>query len=160
MRSPSEQSLRGTGAYSSHHVTVNDIPYAIMPALPLLVDSCRDIHDPRALAQIFAKAEADLADRKHPDPYRRKCPSHRNFDCVQTRGHSSSRGSRWHQVVCLSLIIQYCSELKEPSGSATCRYVRKDCFAQTLRLTPSIQPPVGPLFEHEPFNEAHGREGH
>ncbi|KAI0080625.1 hypothetical protein K474DRAFT_146347 [Panus rudis PR-1116 ss-1] len=30
----------------------------------------RDVHDPRALAEIFAKAEAHLASRKHPDPYR------------------------------------------------------------------------------------------
>jgi len=29
----------------------------------------RDVHDPRALAAILEKAEADLADRKHPDPY-------------------------------------------------------------------------------------------
>lgn len=32
---------------------------------------CRDVQDPRALAAIFEKAEADLAERKHPDPYRR-----------------------------------------------------------------------------------------
>ncbi|KAF8735432.1 hypothetical protein AX14_002023 [Amanita brunnescens Koide BX004] len=29
----------------------------------------RDVHDPRALAAIFAKAEAYLAEIKHPDPY-------------------------------------------------------------------------------------------
>ncbi|KAM6496106.1 hypothetical protein JOM56_008812 [Amanita muscaria] len=29
----------------------------------------RDVHDPRALAKILAKAEADLAAKKHPDPY-------------------------------------------------------------------------------------------
>lgn len=29
-----------------------------------------DVQDPRALADIFAKAEADLAARLHPDPYR------------------------------------------------------------------------------------------
>ncbi|KAI6042752.1 NDUFB9, NADH-ubiquinone oxidoreductase [Pisolithus marmoratus] len=29
----------------------------------------RDVHDPRALAQIFEKAEAELAARQHPDPY-------------------------------------------------------------------------------------------
>lgn len=34
---------------------------------------CRDVQDPRALAAIFEKAEADLAERKHPDPYRRTC---------------------------------------------------------------------------------------
>ena len=32
----------------------------------------RNVQDPRALATIFAEAEAALADRKHPDPYRRK----------------------------------------------------------------------------------------
>ncbi|EJD01521.1 uncharacterized protein FOMMEDRAFT_21901 [Fomitiporia mediterranea MF3/22] len=29
----------------------------------------RNVHDPRALAAILEKAEADLTDRKHPDPY-------------------------------------------------------------------------------------------
>ncbi|KAH7907500.1 NDUFB9, NADH-ubiquinone oxidoreductase, partial [Hygrophoropsis aurantiaca] len=29
----------------------------------------RDVHEPRALAQLFEKAEADLAQRVHPDPY-------------------------------------------------------------------------------------------
>ncbi|GLB34083.1 putative complex 1 protein (LYR family) [Lyophyllum shimeji] len=29
----------------------------------------RDVHDPRALAAILEKAEADLAEKKHPDPY-------------------------------------------------------------------------------------------
>ncbi|KAF8622156.1 hypothetical protein AX15_007274 [Amanita polypyramis BW_CC] len=29
----------------------------------------RDVHDPRALATILAKAEAELAERRHPDPY-------------------------------------------------------------------------------------------
>jgi hypothetical protein len=30
---------------------------------------CRNINDPRALASIFEKAEADLAVKRHPDPY-------------------------------------------------------------------------------------------
>ncbi|THG98334.1 hypothetical protein EW026_g3829 [Hermanssonia centrifuga] len=30
----------------------------------------RDVRDPRALAAILEKAEADLAERIHPDPYR------------------------------------------------------------------------------------------
>ncbi|KAF8646381.1 hypothetical protein AX16_007247 [Volvariella volvacea WC 439] len=29
----------------------------------------RDVQDPRALAAILEKAEADLASKKHPDPY-------------------------------------------------------------------------------------------
>ncbi|KIY46602.1 hypothetical protein FISHEDRAFT_47031 [Fistulina hepatica ATCC 64428] len=29
----------------------------------------RNVHDPRLLARILAKAEADLAEKKHPDPY-------------------------------------------------------------------------------------------
>jgi len=28
-----------------------------------------DVHDPRALATILEKAEAELASKKHPDPY-------------------------------------------------------------------------------------------
>lgn len=33
----------------------------------------RNVHDPRELAIILQKAEADLAERLHPDPYRREC---------------------------------------------------------------------------------------
>ncbi|GJE84321.1 LYR motif-containing protein [Phanerochaete sordida] len=33
-------------------------------------DRNRDVHDPRALADLFDRAEADLAKRLHPDPYR------------------------------------------------------------------------------------------
>lgn len=29
----------------------------------------RNVHDPRALAIVLEKAEADLAAKKHPDPY-------------------------------------------------------------------------------------------
>ncbi|TFK64058.1 hypothetical protein BDN72DRAFT_901894 [Pluteus cervinus] len=29
----------------------------------------RNVHDPRALAAILEKAEAELANKKHPDPY-------------------------------------------------------------------------------------------
>ncbi|PAV21320.1 NADH-ubiquinone oxidoreductase [Pyrrhoderma noxium] len=29
----------------------------------------RNVHDPRALAVLLSKAEADLAEKKHPDPY-------------------------------------------------------------------------------------------
>ncbi|KAG6373841.1 NDUFB9, NADH-ubiquinone oxidoreductase [Boletus reticuloceps] len=29
----------------------------------------RDVHNPRALAEILQKAEADLAAKQHPDPY-------------------------------------------------------------------------------------------
>ncbi|KAH8118708.1 hypothetical protein DFH11DRAFT_1723566 [Phellopilus nigrolimitatus] len=32
-------------------------------------ESNRDVHDPRALAIILEKAEANLAEIKHPDPY-------------------------------------------------------------------------------------------
>lgn len=32
----------------------------------------RGVTDPRALAAIFEKAEAELARTQHPDPYRRK----------------------------------------------------------------------------------------
>ncbi|KAI0650497.1 hypothetical protein C8Q79DRAFT_998329 [Trametes meyenii] len=66
----------------------------------------RNVHDPRALAQIFDKAEAALAARKHPDPYR---PA------------EAPDGTKWER---------------------------------------NLPPPLGPLFDHEPYNEAHGRAGH
>ena len=60
----------------------------------------RDVHDPRALATIFNKAEAALAERKHPDPYRRKSLYYlSNGHLVLMRGVASTRGSGWHQVV-------------------------------------------------------------
>ena len=104
----------------------------------------RDVHDPRALAAIFAKAEADLADRKHPDPYRRKwtcCPGRRRvFICW----YSSPRGPGWHEVVrtLLCLLqeptwIHWCAWLCwcRCSGSATYRYVIKPVFACRCELT-------------------------
>ncbi|KAI0940095.1 hypothetical protein AcW1_004906 [Taiwanofungus camphoratus] len=65
----------------------------------------RDVHDPRALAEILAKAEADLAVKIHPDPYRpaeavdgtkweRNVPpplgpifEHESFNAEHARGH-------------------------------------------------------------------------
>ena len=32
----------------------------------------RNVYDPRALAAVLEKAEADLAERRHPDPYIRE----------------------------------------------------------------------------------------
>ncbi|KZT24586.1 NDUFB9, NADH-ubiquinone oxidoreductase [Neolentinus lepideus HHB14362 ss-1] len=32
-------------------------------------DRNRNVHDPRALASILAKAETELASKRHPDPY-------------------------------------------------------------------------------------------
>ncbi|GBE79881.1 hypothetical protein BKA93DRAFT_913552 [Sparassis latifolia] len=67
-------------------------------------ESNRDVHDPRALADILVKAEADLATRAHPDPY---------------RPPEAPDGSKWER---------------------------------------NLPPPLGPLFDHEKFNEEHGRE--
>lgn len=61
--------------------------------------SHRDIHDPRALAEIFAKAEAGLASRKHPDPYRREYLYCGILSLALNRSLSSPRGSRGHQMV-------------------------------------------------------------
>ncbi|THH29662.1 hypothetical protein EUX98_g4515 [Antrodiella citrinella] len=65
-------------------------------------DRNRDVHDPRALATILAAAEARLADRKHPDPYR---PA------------TAPDGTKWER---------------------------------------NVPPPLGEIFEHEPYNRAHG----
>lgn len=35
----------------------------------LLIPLSSNVHDPRALAAILEKAEAELANKKHPDPY-------------------------------------------------------------------------------------------
>lgn len=37
----------------------------------IFFSSISNVHDPRALTEILEKAEADLAARAHPDPYRR-----------------------------------------------------------------------------------------
>ncbi|RPD66922.1 hypothetical protein L226DRAFT_498635 [Lentinus tigrinus ALCF2SS1-7] len=68
-------------------------------------DRNRDVNDPRALATVLAKAEAALADRKHPDPY---------------RPPEAPDGTKWER---------------------------------------NLPPPVGPIFEHEKYNEEHGRHG-
>ncbi|OCH86229.1 hypothetical protein OBBRIDRAFT_691823, partial [Obba rivulosa] len=64
-------------------------------------DRNRNIRDPRALAQIFEKAEAYLAERRHPDPY---------------HAPTAPDGSKWER---------------------------------------NAPPPVGPIFDHEAFNEDH-----
>ena len=56
-----EQSLRRTGEELVHSL-VN----------PFLLILYSNVHDPRALAAILQKAEADLANMKHPDPYIRE----------------------------------------------------------------------------------------
>ncbi|CCM00175.1 uncharacterized protein FIBRA_02203 [Fibroporia radiculosa] len=66
----------------------------------------RNVHDPRELAALFDKAEADLAERLHPDPYR---PA------------EAVDGTKWER---------------------------------------NVPPPLGPVFEHEKFNEDHGRGHH
>jgi hypothetical protein len=55
-----EQSLRGTGELV--HSLVN----------PFFLILYSNVHDPRALAAILQKAEVDLANMKHPDPYIRE----------------------------------------------------------------------------------------
>ncbi|TCD69994.1 hypothetical protein EIP91_005244 [Steccherinum ochraceum] len=62
----------------------------------------RNVQDPRALAVIFEKAEAELAERLHPDPY---------------RAPTAPDGTKWER---------------------------------------NVPPTLGPIFEHEPFNRAHG----
>ncbi|KAH9947170.1 hypothetical protein B0H21DRAFT_739873 [Amylocystis lapponica] len=66
----------------------------------------RNVHDPRELAEIFNKAEAQLAERLHPDPYR---PS------------EAPDGTKWER---------------------------------------NLPPPLGPIFDHETFNEDHARGHH
>lgn len=68
----------------------------------LTVCVCSDVQDPRALAQIFEKAEAELAARAHPDPYRReyrarllrRCPA--NLACVAP---TAPDGTKWCVLV-------------------------------------------------------------
>ena len=65
----------------------------------MLIHIKSDVHDPRALADILQKAEAQLAAKQHPDPYIRE--SHLRFD-FSSRTHlhySSAIHARWYEVV-------------------------------------------------------------
>ena len=55
---------------------------------------CSDVQDPRALADIFAKAEADLAARLHPDPYRGEQVYLMSFGCSLTAGCPNEKHQR------------------------------------------------------------------
>lgn len=61
------------------------------------VSVCRNVQDPRALAAILEKAEADLAAKQHPDPYIRTC-----LCVLQLRLglylYYSGDGSWWYQM--------------------------------------------------------------
>ena len=84
------------------------VTHAILLHARLVRCTVRDVHDPRALATIFAKAEADLDARKHPDPYRRESLFFlRNVYLVLMRGDASTRGSGWYQVVRSHLVMGF-----------------------------------------------------
>jgi hypothetical protein len=86
-----------------------------------------NVHDPRALAVILEKAEAELAAKQHPDPYIRASLLASYFYKILTELPTTSSGlPRWHQMV--SVLFQYCStytdlQLLHCSGNATFRYV-------------------------------------
>ncbi|KAH8096740.1 hypothetical protein BXZ70DRAFT_334374 [Cristinia sonorae] len=84
-------------------------------------DRNRDVSDPRALAAIFAKTEAELAARRHPDPYRREfipCGFElTTVDTAQWIAPSAPDGTKWER---------------------------------------NAPPPLGPIFDHETYNRAHG----
>ena len=103
------------------------MPGTAVPTLVLLHGN-RNVHDPRALATIFAKAEAALADRKHPDPYRRKYGCYPTGSLTFNHGPPSSRGSRRYEMVrTISFIDAFKHRSFTPNclstGNATCRYV-------------------------------------
>ena len=118
---------RNRCAPTTSAVGINLMPGTALPTLVLLHGN-RNVHDPRALSTIFAKAEAALADRKHPDPYRRKCGCYPTGRLAFIHGAPSSRGSRWHEMV---RTLSFIGALKHRSfppnclstGNATCRYV-------------------------------------
>ncbi|KAI5993560.1 NDUFB9, NADH-ubiquinone oxidoreductase [Pisolithus albus] len=60
----------------------------------------RDVHDPRALAEIFERAEADLAERQHPDPYIRKWPHIIHSSQAQYRpAPAMPGGTKWERNI-------------------------------------------------------------
>lgn len=54
-------------------------PVLIRSWLAHLLVVCSHVSDPRELAVIFSKAEAELASKKHPDPYIRTWPTYSAF---------------------------------------------------------------------------------
>ncbi|KAF9814396.1 hypothetical protein IEO21_05130 [Rhodonia placenta] len=67
----------------------------------------RNVHDPRELAIILEKAEADLAERQHPDPYRREYLFRRAQTKLTYDGFPSCRGP----VSAISAPYQYYKDL-------------------------------------------------
>lgn len=92
----------------------------------LNVTSCyRNVHDPRELAIILEKAEADLAERQHPDPYRREYLFRRAQTKLTYDGFPSCRGRRRDKMVRLDRYNITNANVARPprSGNAMCRCV-------------------------------------
>ena len=81
------------------------------------------MQDPRALADIFEKAEADLAKRAHPDPYRRELPVFGVFAMsLISLAYSSHRSGRYQMVCIGGYLLCTCADTL-CTGNATFRYV-------------------------------------
>jgi hypothetical protein len=85
--------------------------------LLLILYTTSNVHDPRALAAILHKAEADLASMKHPDPYIGE------FGCLiplsavcsnKATAPSAPGGTKW----CVSCIYLKYEELTDEIGNA------------------------------------------
>jgi len=70
-----------------------------LKSMSAFVDLYSNVHDPRALASILHKAEADLARMRHPDPYIRELDGQCRYDCLLKQGYSTEC-SRRYKMVC------------------------------------------------------------
>lgn len=101
----------------------------------------RNIHDPRELSVILQKAEAELADRLHPDPYRRECCSMHDLVTVMNVWYIKlPRPSMGRNGACSLLVIKTSTYLLLLliSGNGTSRYVqstwRSVCIVRLMNL--------------------------
>jgi hypothetical protein len=89
-----------------------------------------DVTEPRALAQIFEKAETRLASKLHPDPYIRESPRLRYVTSSKKFISCSSFDARRNKVVCGEPLFSYRSfvEFKTHAGNAIYPYVTYFAF--------------------------------
>jgi len=97
------------------------------------------VTEPRALAQIFEKAEASLASMLHPDPYIRESPLLLHVKSFETNlflaAPSMPGGTKW----CVSkLLFSYLSVVKSnvPSGNAIFPYAEGFSLVFTILTIP------------------------
>ena len=130
-------------------------------------DTCRNVHDPRALAVILQKAEEDLARNRHPDPYIRasfsQSPTSLSLRCLPC-SYSCCIPGRYKVVRSsiytlrrfpdlTSFVVSVLALLLGTRRERNLPVCPHSSVPRTSMFTPTIfsstQPTLGPIFDHE-----------